>query len=279
MGKHLKELDFTDPTAVEYWDKLYDLNDFTAYCYKKRMETALSWVDDLDLSPNLIILEAGCGAGRFAREAASKGHNVFGMDNSHEMIIKANNGSKSAGNFNAAFLQGNIEELPLKTSSFDVIVCLGVVGYLNSETKALKSIARAIKPGGILTISIVNKARLISRLDIPILLITLLKKIQNGMAGALNKGKGHDETPPVKDYYIPTFRKSLESAGFTVIEYRTVPSKLLTFCGKEIFPRKLATKLTLFIEKFSNIPIIGSFGGMCIFKAQKNLSSNWAYED
>jgi SAM-dependent methyltransferase len=270
MDKHYQKLAVTDQTTIEYWDKVYDQKDFYGDCYRQRMGTVLSWLDDLSLSENSIILEAGCGAGRFAREAAKRGYNVFGMDYSHGMIVKANRICNSEDDLNVAFLQGDIEALPLKPSSFDVIVCLGVVGYLMSEYKALDSLARALKPGGVLAISIVNKARLVNRLDIPLLLIAIAKKILNGIAASWKKSADINNASPFTTYFIPKFRKSLELAGFRVLEYITVPWKLLTFCGKEIFPQKMATNITLFFEQFSNIPIVGSFGGICIFKGEKN---------
>jgi 2-polyprenyl-3-methyl-5-hydroxy-6-metoxy-1,4-benzoquinol methylase len=79
------------------------------------------------------------------------------------------------------FLQGNIEALPLRISSFDVIVCLGVIGYIKSEDAVLRELARALRPGGVLFISIVNKARLVSRLDVAFFLTTRLKRLMSGL--------------------------------------------------------------------------------------------------
>jgi ubiquinone/menaquinone biosynthesis C-methylase UbiE len=269
MKKHFQNL-FKENSEIEYWDGIYDQQDFVGDCYRQRMDTVLSWLEGLSLSENSLILEAGCGAGRFADEASKRGYNVFGMDYSHGMIVKASSICNREDELNVAFLQGNIESLPLEDSSFDVIVCLGVVAYLKSEDEALHELGRVLKPNGVLAISIVNKARLAYRLDLPLLLITISKKILSGMAASWRKSPDINNELPFTTHFIPKFWKSLELAGFTVLEYRTVPWKLLTFWGKEVFPQIMATKITLFFEQFSNIPIIGSFGGMCIFKAKKN---------
>jgi ubiquinone/menaquinone biosynthesis C-methylase UbiE len=268
MKKHFQQ-QFMDQSNIEYWDTIYDQKNFAGDCYRLRMSTVLSWLEGLNLSENSIILEAGCGTGRFTHEAAKRGYNVFGMDFSHGMIVKASSICKREDELNVAFLRGDIESLPLKDSSFDVIVCLGVVAYLKSEEDALHELARALKPNGILAISIVNKARLVYRLDLPLLLITILKKILKDISVSRKKSADNKDDPPLTTYFIPKFRKSLERAGLTVTEYRTVPWKLLTFFGKEVFPQEMAEKITLFFERFSDIPIIGSFGGMCIFKAEK----------
>ena len=61
----------------------------------------------------------------------------------------------------------------------------------------------------------------------------------------------------------------MQRYGFLVSEYKTVPFGLLTFLGKEIMPRNLNLSITMFFEKFINIPVIGSFGGMVLFKAKR----------
>lgn len=269
MDREAQTLIFTDPTSIDYWDKLYDQKDFYGDCYRQRMGIVLAWLDELRLPKGSKILDIGCGAGRFAREAARRGYDVFGMDYSHGMIVKANSVCNSEDELNVAFLQGNIEALPLESSSFDMIVCLGVVAYLKSEQKALDSLSWALKPGGILAISIVNKARLVYHLDLPIFLIAMIKKTVRFFVSRIKHGEIHNPSP-FTTYFIPEFQKSLERAGFHVTNYKTVPWKLLALGGKEVFPRALATKITLFFEQFQNIPVVGSFGGMCIFKAEKS---------
>jgi hypothetical protein len=86
----------------------------------------------------------------------------------------------------------------------------------------------------------------------------------------MRKDSDINNAPPYKTWFIPKFKRSLELAGFTVPEYKTVPLRILTFNGKEVFPPKMAEKITLFFERFLNVPIIGSFGGMCVFRANKN---------
>ncbi len=265
---------FTDQGNIEYWNSIYDQPGFTGYCYRQRMGTVLSWLEDLGLSENSKILEAGCGAGRLVDEATKRGYRVVGMDYSYGMLLKASSICNHQDELSVAFLQGDIEALPYKDFSFDVIVCLGVVAYLKSEYVALHELARVLKPGGILIISIVNKARLVYRLDLPLLFISIAKKIRTGLTLHKRNSSVIDIDPSLTTYFVPQFKKSIELAGLTVLEIKSVPWKLLTFCGKEVFPQKMAAKITLFFEQFSNIPMVGSFGGMCIFKAGKNSLGN-----
>lgn len=273
MKKNL-QLQFNDQSNIDYWESIYDQQNFNGDCYRQRMDTVLSWLEGLSLSKNLKILDVGCGAGRFTQEAVKRGYTVLGMDYSYGMLMNANKICSRLDDLNISFLQGDIESFPLKDSSFDVIVCLGVIAYLKSEGIALHELARILKPNGVLAISIVNKARLANRLDLPLLLMSLLKKILRGITTLWKRGADNPDADSLTTYLIPKFRNSLELAGFTVLENHTVPWKLLTFLGKDILPQKIAKKITMFFERFSNIPFIGSFGGMCIFKAKKNLVLN-----
>ncbi len=80
---------FSEPTEVDYWESVYARQDFLGFCYRQRMNQALSWLDAADLSQNSTILDAGCGAGIVTREVAERGYQVIGMDYSCGMIEKA----------------------------------------------------------------------------------------------------------------------------------------------------------------------------------------------
>src|SRR5271157_208972 len=147
MEKYYQQF-FTKHSEVEYWDSIYDRQDFSSFCYRQRMGIAISWLDTLNLGKDAKILEAGCGSGRLSNYVAKEGYNVFGMDFSFGMLSKANSISYSDNKPNVAFLQGDVETLPLKDSSFDVIICLGVITYLKSEDNMLREMERILKPGG-----------------------------------------------------------------------------------------------------------------------------------
>jgi len=260
---------FSNQDNIEYWDNIYDQPDFNGECYRQRMGIVLSWLESMRLSENSIILDAGSGTGRFAYEVINRGYKVVGIDYSHSMTVKASRSYIPMSKQNEAFLQGDVETLPFQNSTFEVIVCLGVVAYLKTEGKALRELARVLKPNGVIAISIVNKARLANRLDLPFLLSILIKRVKYGITAIWKRGNENNDSDSLTTFLIPKFINSLELAGFTVQEYQTVPWKLLTFFGMEILPKKIAEKITLFFEQFSNIPMVGSFGGMCIIRAEK----------
>jgi len=269
MNKHFQKSAFTDQDSIEFWDHVYDSREFFGDCFRKRMSKALAWLDELVLSRKSSFLEIGSGAGRLTSEVAKKGQRIFGLDYSYGMLAKNNRTYNRENGLMIPFLQGDIQSLPFGDSSFDAVICLGVITYVKSEEKALRELARILKPDGMLILSFVNKARLVRALDLPLLSKRILQKTLNSNIVLWKKNTKINDSSDSKSYFIPTIRKSLEMIGFTIMEYETITLDLFTLFGREILPRKVSVAISLFFDRFLNVPIIESFGGMCMFKAIK----------
>ncbi|MEA5112416.1 MAG: methyltransferase domain-containing protein [Geobacteraceae bacterium] len=97
------------------------------------------------------ILEAGSGAGRFTEVLLSTGARVVSFDYSSAVEANmANNGE----NQNLRIFQGDIFHLPLYGGSFDKVICLGVLQHTPDPSGAFASLARFVKPGGMLVIDV-----------------------------------------------------------------------------------------------------------------------------
>lgn len=261
---------FSKANQVSYWHEVYTRQDFIGLCFRERINTALDWIDKSNLSLNSKILDVGCGTGLFVNEIFRRGYKAFGIDYSFEMLESSKNICSIQLDKRAILSQADLESLPFKNSSFDVVVCLGVVAYLLDLDKAFKELVRILKSDGILMLSIVNKARLINRMDIPLLFKNQVQKMI--LKYKLPFYKVSEETEnrlTRKTYSIPYIINVMRRYNFVVSEYKTVPLGLLTFLGKEIAPKNLNVTITMFFEQYTNIPVIGSFGGMVLFKAKK----------
>jgi ubiquinone/menaquinone biosynthesis C-methylase UbiE len=53
-----------------------------------------------------------------------------------------------------SLLRGSASFLPIRPESADVVICLGVIDYLQDDAAALREIARVLKPGGRLVINV-----------------------------------------------------------------------------------------------------------------------------
>lgn len=115
---------------------------------RDRLFHASGWPSRLDGDS---ILEAGSGAGRFTEVLASTGARVLTFDLSSAVDANyANNGSFG----NVTVFQASIFDIPLRPSSFDKVICLGVLQHTPNPDKAFSSLARMVRPGGHLVVDV-----------------------------------------------------------------------------------------------------------------------------
>lgn len=98
-----------------------------------------------------IVLDAGCGAGRFAEVALSFGARVVAIDYSGA-IDAARDNLKGKGVID--FIQADINALPFAPESFPFVYCLGVIQHTPDPGKSFQSLARATAPGGRLAVDV-----------------------------------------------------------------------------------------------------------------------------
>ena len=95
-----------------------------------------------------LVLDVGCGMGRFAEVATRWGAHVVGVDLSAAAEVAAKN---LAGREFIAF-QADVFELPFALESFDCIYSMGVLHHTPDCEKAVKTLPQYLRPGGLLAI-------------------------------------------------------------------------------------------------------------------------------
>jgi SAM-dependent methyltransferase len=105
-------------------------------------------VDPRDLAGQLV-LDAGCGGGRYAHLLGSFGARVVGVDLSAAVEKAA---SLCADLPNVAILQADLLDLPLAASAFDFAFSIGVLHHSPDPRRAFSQVAARVKPGGGLAI-------------------------------------------------------------------------------------------------------------------------------
>jgi ubiquinone/menaquinone biosynthesis C-methylase UbiE len=90
------------------------------------------------------LLDLGCGTGHQMAELRGRGFEVVGVDGSAEMLEHA-----WANNPGAEIHQADVAYLPLEEGSFDYILCIEVLRYLEHPERSVSEMARVLKPGGI----------------------------------------------------------------------------------------------------------------------------------
>jgi len=98
------------------------------------------------------VLDAGCGAGRYAEGLSERGADVVGCDVSERMVEVTRERLGDAVEVHHA----DVAE-PLSfadDAAFDGVVCAGVLGYLADWRAPLEEFARVLRPGGFLVVSV-----------------------------------------------------------------------------------------------------------------------------
>jgi len=103
-----------------------------------------------------IVLDLGSGAGFdvfLASKRVGKTGKVIGIDFSKEMLKKARINAKKYNYKNVEFRQGDIEKLPLKDNSIDVIISNCVINLAPNKGDVFKESYRVLKKGGKMFVS------------------------------------------------------------------------------------------------------------------------------
>ena len=95
-----------------------------------------------------LVLDVGCGMGRFAEVATRWGARVVGIDLSAAAEVAA----KNLADRDFVAFQADVFSLPFAPESFDVIYSVGVLHHTPDCEAAVKALAKYLKPGGILAV-------------------------------------------------------------------------------------------------------------------------------
>jgi ubiquinone/menaquinone biosynthesis C-methylase UbiE len=112
-------------------------------------EESLEWLrEELRLTGQERILDAGCGPGLVACHLAPHAREVVGIDATPAMISKARERSVQLGCTNVSFIEGIMERLPVPTGAFDGVVTRYTFHHLLDVSAAMSELLRAGRADG-----------------------------------------------------------------------------------------------------------------------------------
>jgi 2-polyprenyl-3-methyl-5-hydroxy-6-metoxy-1,4-benzoquinol methylase len=111
----------------------------------------------LDRFKGARVLDAGCGTGEKALHMASLGPaEVVGIDLSSASVRHAQDNAARFGVRNVTYRTGSLLELPFPDDSFDIVHSMGVLHHTADARRGFAELARVLKPGGIVMVSLYN---------------------------------------------------------------------------------------------------------------------------
>jgi ubiquinone/menaquinone biosynthesis C-methylase UbiE len=113
-------------------------------------------LDRLELRPGQRILELGPGPGRLLIPAAQRvlpGGEAVGIDIQQRMIDRLKVRAQKAGVTNLTTILGDATQQHVPEGSFDLVFLCTALGEIPDRPAALRQCHRALKPGGVLSIT------------------------------------------------------------------------------------------------------------------------------
>jgi len=104
------------------------------------------------------VLEVGPGTARFTIPLCRMRNRMTLLDVARQMLEVAQRNIDAAGLGDQVedYTEGSIYELPFEDADFDHAICLNVFNHLDEAAKALKQLARVVKPGSTLLFNYAN---------------------------------------------------------------------------------------------------------------------------
>ncbi len=285
------------------WADYYKEDTFLGIRLQEREQKALEYLDDLNLGKGSKILELGYGAGVTSAKIYRRGFNITGIDISEDLhglaVQNCKRVKKRSNKAKFRFLIGNAEKLDFQDNSFDCVIGLGFLHYLQYPMRCLKEVKRVLRPGGYFIISQRNMYG-ISSLDAPqkwprnlVYILTNSRYelrwqdtwfIYMGLAvtkiGAVfsktmkrkyQKLSAHKKRGLVKKnaYSFSRLKRLIEKSGLKIV--RSGGAGYLSLTIKTLAP-KMAKKLDIYLQKMDDrkkLPGIHKISNCVIFLAQK----------
>lgn len=120
---------------------------------KEHTPVSLWGLKHLDIKPDDVILDVGCGGGINVNRMAEKAKKVYGIDYSIESVnLSREVNYQEIYDGKVEIHKGNVKNLPYDDNTFDIVTAFETVYFWPDIEKCFGEVKRVLKPGGIFLI-------------------------------------------------------------------------------------------------------------------------------
>ena len=230
------ELRFSDARAARKWAEMYDsdTDSLQEASFRARCDAAVKYVLGV-LPTGGRVLDLGCGSAPVLSQLRQHGVACTGLEYSEDMLRHAKARLQSMQLDVGDLHRGDCRETPFDAASFDVVVCLGVISYVEDYAVVLREIKRLLKPGGYALISFRNRFN------------RILWDPAVGLKTLAQAATGRLRPEPYKigrfmDFR--EFRQKMDDAGFEFRHFVGIGLGPVRFNRRALFPERVSIRLS-----------------------------------
>jgi len=248
--------DHFDQIASIYNDK----NELTpsSHIFITRINRVIELIEKLDWHDELHVLSVGCGPSMEAGYFLNKGCQYYGIDLSEHMLHEARKRHKDETIF---LTQGNMTTLPFRDATFDILLCLGSLEYIDNKNVVVSELYRVMNNNAVVIISMENRFSIYRLWDHHIyrgLLFNFIRKLI---------GRHIIDKPLEKPESLNDFRNMLLNQSLSVLDHLYYNYNIWVKPFDRLFP-KLSVLTSESLECFYRHSI-GIFSADFIIEARK----------
>ena len=265
-------------SQASFWKDIYTRDSVQAEIYRERQAAVLAWIDGLALAPGSQVLEIGCGAGFLSIALAQRGLRVQAIDPAEAMVEQARRHAEQAGVAGRLTVgPGDANALPFEDRSFDLVLAIGVMGWLTSPELGMQEMARVTRPDGYVIFTGANQMGLHYLFD-PLknpALAPLKRYLKTGLQRIGLRLRPLQEMPQTVVAYHFHDRRLIDAiltrAELIKLESKTLGFGPFTFFHFRVIPESPGVRLHHGLQRLADrgMPVIRSTGMSHLILARK----------
>ena len=252
---HQERVDSYFEEVAPYWEEIYEARGLFPLIHQRRHATALSWIGGLRLPPASRVLEIGCGAGLLSMALARAGYSVTAIDPAPAMLsLTRQNAARGGLASRLCAMGGDVHALPFAPERFQLVVALGVIPWLHSESAAVREMARVLTPGGYLLVTADNRYSLARLLD-PIWTPPLAPLARTAKQVLHRLGLRRSSSPSTKRHSPAEIDGMLTASGLVKLRSTTLGFGPFTFSRRRVIPESIAIWVDQELQRLADLEI------------------------